>query len=611
VKAMKCEALIALGLLAAVAVALPPSVSAQQVRRVAPPEGVPRLLVTPFRSTEKGVGADAADEVRQKVQSDIGIKKLFVIPKAAVCANLEASGFSCDSTPDPITSKLLATQLRADEYVEGTVTRQGGAYRLETRMVLTRDNNMVQPLPPVTGNKLGNLADQVSKSLQAARKQLPDERKCELAVAAGNAEQAEAAARAAIAAYPQSTIGRVCLAQALDSKRQKMGASGPRPGDSTAKPADSATIARNAAAGGANAPASGPRAALNDSIIAITSQVLAIDPRNKPALNLAAQAYKDAGNVDKAVQTWTQLLAADPKNTRLVQDVTNYIAASGKAPLAKPIITKAVAENPGDPDLLRLKWLILLATKDWKDAISTGEELAKSDTAAADSTFFIRLAAAYAADSQPQKAAETTARGVAKFPKNATLWSLNSQTLRLAGQTQKAVEAANTALQINPKTEHAWMRKAQAQIDLGQTDSAITSLKQAAANGEDKATIGQFLLVLGNKAYKEAADTSHPPKIEDFQRAMTILASADSITPTPQGKFVLGVSAFRVGDLAVRANQKQKSCDQAKLAQDSFVTAQINIAAGGSIDPKTSQQLLAALQQYDPAVKAQVKKFCK
>src|SRR5919198_1295016 len=76
VKAMKYEAMIALGLLAGVAVALPSSVSAQ-VRRVAPPEGVPRLLVTPFRSTEKGVGADAADEVRQKVQSDVGIKNLF------------------------------------------------------------------------------------------------------------------------------------------------------------------------------------------------------------------------------------------------------------------------------------------------------------------------------------------------------------------------------------------------------------------------------------------------------------------------------------------------------------------------------------------------------
>src|SRR5919201_1528679 len=168
VKAMKREAMVVLGILAA-AVTLPLSASAQ-VRRVAPPEGVPRLMVTPFRSAEKGVGSQAAEEVRTRVQSDVGIKNLFVIPKAAVCANLEASGFSCDSTPDPITSKLLATQLRADEYLEGTVPKaQGGAYRLETRMVLTRDNSMVQPLPPVSGNKLGAMAGQGSQAPQTGR----------------------------------------------------------------------------------------------------------------------------------------------------------------------------------------------------------------------------------------------------------------------------------------------------------------------------------------------------------------------------------------------------------------------------------------------------------
>jgi len=33
--------------------------------------------------------------------------------------------------------------------------------------------------------------------------------------------------------------------------------------------------------------------------------------------------------------------------------------------------------------------------------------------------------------------------------------------------------------------------------------------------------------------------------------------------------------------------------------------------AGGSIDPKTAQQLLSALEQYRPAVQGQLKKFCK
>ena len=134
-------------------------------------------------------------------------------------------------------------------------------------------------------------------------------------------------------------------------------------------------------------------------------------------------------------------------------------------------------ENPGDPSLVRLKWLILQATKDYAEAGATGEQMIKSDTAAADTSFFIRQASLYTLAEQPQKAAEVTARGVAKFKNNAALWSLNSQTQRNAGQLQAAVEAANTAIKLDPKAEHVYLRKAQAELDLKQPDSALASLR--------------------------------------------------------------------------------------------------------------------------------------
>lgn len=305
-------------LVAAGTVSVPSSLSAQSRR--APPEGTPRLMVTPFRGNETGLGPEASEAVLDKITDDVPLKTLFVIPKRYVCQQLEASGFSCDSTPDPITSKLLATALRADEYLEGTVTKTPQGYKLATRMVLTRDNSMVQPLPTVEGEKLKDLAEQVSDNLQEARKQLADERRCELAIRDGKAQEAATAARAAIAAYPQSTIGRVCLANAYVALK-----------------------------------------APPDSIINVTAKAIEIEPRLKPALALAADAYKakfdqtkDTAALDKAVDTWAAMLAADPKNTRLVQDVTEKIAATGKAARAKPIIVKAVEENPGDPSLIHL-----------------------------------------------------------------------------------------------------------------------------------------------------------------------------------------------------------------------------------------------------------------
>jgi tetratricopeptide (TPR) repeat protein len=573
---MTCQPKLMLGVIALSLGALAPAALFAQTRTEKLPDETPRALVVAFHSPEKGTGTNLGEQIRTKLQSDIPIKQMYVIPKATICANLEASGFPCDSMPDAITSRLLATSLRAEFYVDGNVVKTGTGYKADARLVLARDNSMVQPLPSITANKLGDVASQLSKAILDARKELPDERTCETKLAAGDAAGAIAAAKAAITTYPQSTIGRVCMANAM--------------------------LKQNAAP---------------DSVIAVASKVVEIDPRSRPALIMLGDEYAAKKDFNHAVEAWTKLIAAYPKDVQLVSTVVNKIGQSGQAAAAKPIIVAAVDSNPGDPDLVHLKWLILLATKDCPGATATGEQMIKIDTATADTTFFERQAACYASSNDPQKAAATAAQGVAKFKNNAGLWSLYAQTLRMAGQLPQSLAAAQTAVKLDPKTEHGYLRIAQAQIDLNQPDSAIATLKQAVAAGEDKATVGQFLLVIGNKAYKDASALA-PKTREDttaaraaFQHAVAVLSAADSIAPVPATKFVLGVSAFKAGDLAIRENQHAKQCDLAKEAQASFLTAQINIAAGGSIDPKTAQQLLSALEQYRPAVEGQVKKFCK
>ena len=110
---MTCQPKLMLGVLAVSLGALAPAALAQ-TRTEKLPDETPRALVVAFHSPEKGTGTNLGEQIRTKLQSDIPIKQMYVIPKATICANLEASGFPCDSMPDAITSRLLARTHRAD-----------------------------------------------------------------------------------------------------------------------------------------------------------------------------------------------------------------------------------------------------------------------------------------------------------------------------------------------------------------------------------------------------------------------------------------------------------------------------------------------------------------
>ena len=561
------QATAVFGIVAALGVTEVSTLDAQRRGTVDP--NAPRFPVLPFsfRGADKKTAVQAADAVRARLGSVFRARDMYVIPRADVEAILSGSGFPPDEAPDPITARLLAAQLRADEYVEGSVTRTPAGVRLDTRLVLTRDNTMVQPLPPAEASDVNAAARAVVASIQEARKQLDDVRNCENAARDGNHAAAVTAAQAGIAEYPQATLARICMARALVAQKAPVG-----------------------------------------QVIPVLEQALAVDSTSRPGLELLGVAYKQANETDKAVTTWGRLIRYYPSDAKLVSEVVNEIAASGRPAIAKPIIEQAVEQNPGDPALTQLLFLIQLASKDWKGATQTGEELARVDTAKADSAFFLRLAVAYDSDSQPQKAAETLARAVQKFPNNATLWSTYGQMLRGAGQLQQALTAIDRSLAINPAVEHGWFRRAQVQVELGQVDSAFASAKRAVANGEDKNLVGQLMLVEANKKFRAARASQAR---EDYQEAVRLLTQADSIAPSATVSFLLGASAFSVGDQAARENQKAKSCDLAMLAEESFTTAMIHLPRGAQFQQEASTQLLNAIPQYTRAVEGQKKNYCK
>ncbi|MBL0941068.1 MAG: hypothetical protein IBJ03_19475 [Gemmatimonadaceae bacterium] len=546
---------------------LVPSVASAQYNRVPDPNAT-RVMVAVFRSAEKGLGVQAADAVRTRINSDIPFKQVYVLPKQDLVATLEASGFPTTDALEAHDQKALASLLRADEYLTGVVTKTATGVKLEAAMVLARDNSLVQPLGSYEAKNVSDAAKSVSLELKEARKQIEGEKKCVSAARQQQWDAAIAAAKEGIAAYPKATLARICLANVMLEKK---------------------------------APAAEQ--------IAMAKEITALDPKSRQALAILAEAYEQAGQQDSAAVTLTRLLATDPKNPRLQQDVVRRLAAVADPKAARPVVDEAVQANPGDTELLRLRWIILLSTKDYKEAHAQGEELVKLDTSFADTTYFIRTTRAYQADSQFQKAAETAAKGLAKFPSNPALVYDQIIALRSAGQNQQALEALDKAAANKVAVENATLLRLLTLKDLGR--DILPAIKEAIAAGDTSTLLRQQLLGSAQEAYRKASASKTE---DDFKAAVDLLKYADSVVPGEmkvQAQFLLGATYVGYGYQKITAAGQARDCAAAKAAKDMFVEAQILLPRGGSFSPDAMRALMGQVMQLDPHADGVIKAICK
>ncbi|HUF27128.1 MAG TPA: hypothetical protein VMM18_09140 [Gemmatimonadaceae bacterium] len=565
---------IAIGVLAGLAFAgSPAALEAQQVCRSMPPLDVARIMIPSLRSSDPGLAVAAADELRDRLGRDFNCRDLIVISRNDIFNTLSQSGYDTASALTPNDARLLGQMIRADEYVAGSIAAMPeGGYRADLNLALSRDPALSQPLPTITGRRLSDVARDASREIREARKQLDAERRCVAALRASQYQQAIQHAEQGNLAYPRATLTRLCKATAYSQLEYSP-----------------------------------------DSILAITNEILEIDPRSRIALRLAAEAYEKTGQDQRAVEAWTTLISLDPTNAGLIENATRYLVSSGNAAAAKPIIDEAVQQNPGDPQLQRLRWLVLLTIRDWRGAIAQGEDLSRTDTAITDTTFFRQLVTAYAADSQFQQAAEAAARGVAKFPGNATLHMLHAQNLRTTGQLQQAQAAVQRALEVDSRIQRGWVQLAQIQYDLGQPDSAMRSVHLALESGEDPAFIAQYATSLGGQMYSRAQSAQ---ALEDWERVIPWFQFADSIqtslqAPVPTTRFVLGYAAVNVAQPVLQQASDQRSCELAQKGRAMLNLAQVKLREGGSAQPEAAGQLLQWVMSAGPSADGLVRTHCR
>ncbi len=537
----------------------------------------PRFMVPIFRSNERNLGWQFADQLRERMAGDFMGRTLWIIVKSDIQTALEQSGYS---TTEPVNSndaKQLANIVRAVEYVEGTINKTDAGYEFTGALMLVRGDGMVQPLPKVASAKLGDVAKGVSNAIEDARKPINEVNSCVLKWRQNQYPGAIADAQKGLREYPNSVMSRVCLIEVANS--QKWGA---------------------------------------DSIIKIGEEITTLHPDNRRALALLADAYGEKKMDDKYISTLTRLLAADPTNARLAQRVVEAIAATGKFEVAKPIIDEIIKQNPGDPSLLRTQYLIHIASartadsaasaKNFATAAALGEEMVKTDTAAADTSFFTKQIGAFLFAGDTAKAFEQASRGASKFANNVGLLTLAAQLARQTGQLPQALGFIEKVVAIDPKAAGINLQKAAVLSAMNQDDQAVEALRAALAAGDDKTQVAGVANTVANKLYRQYGESKDKAVAE---KGLEVLKFAEEAQPTPATFFLKGAFSLQLGVAALQEAQPEKSCEKSRAAKDYIADAEINIPKGGQQFAALIQQLMPTIAQYSSYPDQFIKAYCK
>src|SRR6185436_9852708 len=229
--------------------------------------------------SDKDLGVNAAEAIRNQLQKQTNIRDLVVVPKADIVNSLVSSGYSPTEALPPGDAKALASLVRAPQYLEGAVTKTPTGYKIDSRLIISRDMTKGQLLPSAQAAKLDDAANQVAKAIKDARKQLPAEEQCHNNVAQGKYQEAVNGARQALSSNPNANILAACLAEAYNALK------------------------------------------MPDSVIAVSERLRTTDPRNIPALRMLAETYGVKNDTTKRLRVLSDLASADPTNIRLIQDV--------------------------------------------------------------------------------------------------------------------------------------------------------------------------------------------------------------------------------------------------------------------------------------------------
>jgi len=484
------------------------------------------------------LGFQVANAVRERIASDFDMRALWVVPESTITEYLIKAGYPAEQLLSKAETHQLASDFRAEEVLNGVVRKTPTGYRVQAAWSLSGRDDMVQPLPAVEATKISDVAKLVAREFQAARKQVESVQRCVSLARARNYTGALAEARKAIEDYPQSVLGRVCIANVYD--QQKLGP---------------------------------------DSMLRISEEILGIHPENARALAFAADAYQAKGLVKDQIRMLSRLVATEPSNRRARLALVNALASLKEWDTAGPVIDSTVQLFPEDVDAVTIQWRIQLSTKQWRRALETGRRLVSLDTSLATHDFYVRMIGAAEGAQDLPLALDLATEAVGRFPTDDELVLLRVQCLRRNGQLRQALAVVSSLIARNPRAPNAWVQKARVEADLGLgPDTLLATLGRGLENGEDRASVALYARYLGQTASK---DTAARNKLPSARAAVRYFKLADSAQASDTTAALLGSAYVILARNLAAEPPAAKNCDLAKELTAAATEAQAVLPRAG------------------------------
>ena len=553
--------------LALVASAFTTSVAQQSPLRPGQTPG-PRFIMPALHGVGDGpkLGFQVANAVRERIASDFDMRALWVVPESTITAYLEQAGYPADQPLSHAETRQLATSFRAEELLDGTVSKTDSGYRVKAAWSLGARDDMVQPLPVVEAAKISDVAKLVAREFQAARKQVDAVQRCINLARARNYAGALAEARKAIDAYPRSVIGRVCVANVF--AQQKLGP---------------------------------------DSMLRVTDEILSIHPENARALAFAADAFGEKKRVEDQMRMLDRLIRVEPSNTAAWLALIRLRADRGDVTGARGLADSLLVLEPINREVLDLSVRLAAAAKAWDAVLSLGDRLTDVDSSAATRDYFVTMIAAASALEDDRKALDLATRGVGKFPQDDELAVLRAQYLRRLGQLTQARAVIDGVVGRNPRALNAWTQKARIDAELkSPSDTLLASLGHALEAGDDRGTIAIAARSFGIAASRDSAAGPFVP----MRTALRYLKLGASAQPNDTTSFLIGRMSVVLGQRLATAPPATKTCDVAREMQTITIDAQVELPKGGRAFPVETPPLIAAASQISAYADQLAKAVC-